>query len=606
MADQEMNAILIADLGNVHTRVVLIDLVEGQYRLVASSRARSTAEAPVSRVTLGLERATSHMEELTGRTLLKPNTPAIFAVGSRDGDGIDAFLATSSAGRPMRVFLAGLTPELSLRSAQRALSGSYVTIIDILTPDDPRSREAQINALVNSEADLIMITGGTNEGSTELVRGIVTTIETAMSLARDDQRPSVLFAGNHTLRREISAKLEPYTTVFTTQNVRPNSEDEQLFPAQIELAFVYDEYRGKTSGGFGEVGRVSAVGLVPTAQGYISAVRYLADVTKRQTGPLCVDVGSATSMIAAGVNGQPVYSIRTDLGLGHNAPSTLSAITPERIRRWLPKRIDDDTLLNYVHNKQLRPATIPATNDDLLIEQALAREIVRELVMDARPAWNMGESALLPAFDPIIAAGAVLTDAQHPGISAMILLDALQPTGIVDMRLDPHNLISSLGVVAYLKPIMTVQALETGGLIKLGPAFCPLGRVRTGRKAMKVRITYGKKKRIDYTVRGGEIWMAPLLPGEPAEVRIRLARSLRINGKRRLKQKVVAGAAGVIFDARGRPLVMPRERDRAARFTEWQMAMMGRERRTPGSDQTPAPAETTAATSDGESHAVLS
>ena len=51
--------------------------------------------------------------------------------------------------------------------------------------------------------------------------------------------------------------------------------------------------------------------------------------------------------------------------------------------------------------------------------------------------------------------------------------------------------------------------------------------------------------------------MAPVLPGVTAEVTIRLRRGLTIDGKRRLRRRVVAGAAGIIFDARGRPLVMP-------------------------------------------------
>lgn len=599
MAQQEMNAVLVADLGNVHTRVVLIDLVEGQYRLVASARARSTAQAPHSRAALSLERAAAELEQITGRILLNPGSPAIFTVNDGEDDGIDAFLATSSAGRPMRVFLAGLTPELSLASARRALSGTYVTIIDTLTPDDPRSEEAQINALVNSDADLIMIAGGTDDGSTALVRQMLHTVETALALAQDDRRPSVLFAGNHALRRDVKTQLEPFASVFTTKNVRPGLDDEQLFAAQIELAFAYDEYRARHPGGFAEVGRVSAVGVVPTTQGYISAVRYMADVQAPAPGPLCLDIGSATSVIAAGVAGEPRYSIRTDLGVGHNAESALAAVTPERVRRWLPFEISDDALWDYVTNKQLRPATIPGTTEDLQIEQALAREIVRLLLADARPTWDMGQSLLLPPFAPIIAAGAVLTEAPHPGIAALILLDALQPTGIVDMRLDPHNLVSSLGVVAYLRPVMTVQALEAGGLATLGPAFCPLGRVRSGRKAMTVRITTSDRKRIDHVVRGGEIWMAPLLPGERAEVRVALARGLSIDGKRRLKRQVVAGAAGLVFDARGRPLELPRERDRATRFTAWQMAMMGRERRS-------APSTVDVAPPEGERHAVLS
>ncbi len=573
MAEQDTNAILVADLGSVHTRLLLLDLVEGQYRLVAASRARTTAEPPLSRVGLGVEHAAAQMAEFTGRALLDPQGQQLFLAADENGQGVGAFLATSSAGRPMRVFLVGLTQELSLEAAQRALAGTYVTITDTLTPDDTRSEEEQINALLNSNSDLVFIVGGTDDGAEELVKQLIGKVELALSLVHRGTPPTVLFAGNQVLRRVVKARLEPYTTVFSAKNVRPSAEKEQLFPAQIELALVYDEYRSKSAGGFDEVGRQSDVGLVPTTQGYISAMRYMATLPTPGLGPLCVDVGSANSLIITGVKREPVYTIRTDLGVGHNIVQALEAVTPARVQRWLPFEMDDEWLRNYVHNKALRPATVPATTEELLIEQALAREIVRVLVEDARPQWGTGESALLPHFHPIIAAGAVLTETQHPAVAAMLLLDALQPVGVADLYLDPHNLIASLGVVAYLKPLVTVQALESGGLVHLGAAFCPLGRVRRGRKAMMVQIRYGNKQKLTHVVRGGEIWRAPLLPGEQVEVRIRLGWGLSIEGKRRLKRRLVTGVAGLIFDARGRPLDMPRPRERATRLMDWLQAM---------------------------------
>lgn len=188
-----------------------------------------------------------------------------------------------------------------------------------------------------------------------------------------------------------------------------------------------------------------------------------------------------------------------------------------------------------------------------------------------------GEGEILPHFEPVIAAGAVLSETQHPGISAMLLLDALQPAGETELLLDPYNLLSSLGIVAYLRPPITVQAMEAGSLLALGTAFSPEGKIRYGQDAMFVNIRASDGKVINKTVRGGEIWMAPVLPGVHAIVTIKLRRGLSLNGKSKIKSDVIAGAAGIIFDARGRPLVMPRVRDRAARYMKWQMAMTGRD-----------------------------
>lgn len=606
MAFEHVNSVLVADIGSVHTRLLLIDLVEGQYRLVASTRARTTAAPPLGRATLGVEDAAQRMTAQIGRKLAASDPDHIFTIPEARGQGADEFLATSSAGRPMRVLLAGLTPEISLASGLRALAGGYVTLTGVLTPDDTRGQEAQINAILKGEPDLIVIVGGTDDGAETLVLDLVERVREALALISRGRVPAVLFAGNQRLRSRVKQMLEPFTDVFVAKNVRPSARDEQLFPAQIELALVYDDYRSKSPGGFAEVGRQSQVGVVPTAQGTISTVRYLSTLPRRRgvAGPLIVDVGSANSAIVAGLDGEPSYTIRTDLGVGHHFASALEAVTPQRVMEWLPFSITPEALWDYAHNKALRPGTIPATPEELQIEQALARAIVRKLVAESRAGWGVQPDAGLPAFDPIIGAGAILSEAQHPGVSALLLLDALQPEGVTELQLDPANLVSAAGVIAYLKPLITVQALETGGLLRLGAAFCPSGQIRAGRTAMHVQVQPDNGPVINHTVRSGDVWMAPVLPGVAARVTVRLRGGLTISGKRRIRQRVVAGAAGIIFDARGRPLALPRPRERAARLRRWQAAMGAQD--APLTSDQPAPAPPPAVPAEESAHVVLS
>ena len=577
MSFVNVNSALITDVGSVNTRLVLVDLVEGQYRLVSSSRARSTAEPPLNSVSAGLERAVRQMTALTGRGLLSPDPEQMLIMPETGGQGVDEFLATASAGRPLRVFVVGLTPEVSLASGRRVLAGSYVSITDTLSLDDQRGEEAQINAILRGEPDLILIVGGTNEGASDTLLGLVRVVERALSLVLRGATPTVLYAGNESLRKQVRDILGPVTKVFFARNVRPVTSEEQLFPAQIELSMVFDDYRGRSPGGFREIGRHSQVGIVPTTQGYISAIRHLLQLPARGIGPLLVDVGSANSAVVSGLKGEPQYRIRTDMGVGHNIVQALEAVTPQAVMRWLPFEMTEEALWDYAYNKALHPATVPGTAEDLQIEQALAREIVRLLFREARAEWELGRSEVMPPFEPVIAAGAVLTEAQHPGIAAMLLLDALQPVGMTRLYADPHNLLSSLGVLAYVKPLMTVQALEAGALVNLGTAFSPMGRIRAGQEAMRINIRTPDGQVINKVLRGGEIWMAPVLPGVKVRVQVRLRRGLSINGKRRFKLSVEAGAAGIIFDARGRPLVLPRPKDRAARYMAWQIAMTGQE-----------------------------
>jgi hypothetical protein len=576
MSFEHVNSVLVADIGSVNTRLLLIDLVEGQYRLVASAHAPSTVEPPLNSASLGIDRAAQLITTTTGRLLLSGEKSQMFVIPENETGGVDEFLATSSAGRPMRVFLVGLTPEVSLASGQRVLASSYITVTGAITPEDRRSPEEKLNAILGGEPDLILIVGGTDNGADTILLGMLDMLKNALALITRGTIPAVLFAGNQALRAHVKAALSDITDIFFAPNVRPDLETEEIFATQIELALVYDDYRAKRAqGGFSEIANQSQIGVVPTTQGYISVMRYLSSLT--DPGPFCIDVGSSNSLITGSVKRKANFHIRTDIGVGHHLPEAIQAVTPSAVLRWLPFDYSVDDLWDYAYNKQLRPGTIPYTAEELAIEQAVAREIIRLMMKDARKSWGLGEGEILPPFEPLIAAGAVLTETQHPGISALLLLDALQPIGETELLLDPYNLLSSLGIIAYLRPPITVQAMEAGSLLALGTAFSPEGKIRYGQDAMFVQIRASDGKVLNKTVRGGEIWMAPVLPGVHANVTIKLRRGLSLKGKRKIKASVIAGAAGIIFDARGRPLVMPRLRDRAERFMKWQLAMTGRD-----------------------------
>jgi hypothetical protein len=77
-------------------------------------------------------------------------------------------------------------------------------------------------------------------------------------------------------------------------------------------------------------------------------------------------------------------------------------------------------------------------------------------------------------------------------------------------------------------------------------------------------------------VMGGHLWVYPLPYGYTAEVRIRLMGGLRINNKTSLRLTLTGGGAGLIFDARGRPLILASDvRERAAQFPLWVSEVTG-------------------------------
>ncbi len=579
MADtDDIKSILAADFGSVNTRVILIDLVDGAYRLVARAMTRTTADDPVRDVSVGLFRGLELLTEQTGRALLAGRKDQVL-MPEGDGQGVDAVLATASVGQPLDVVVVGLMPDVSVSSALHVLTGSYARVVDTLSLADIRTEQEQINAILARKPDLIFIVGGTDAGAEEPILELVRVVLSAVQIAT--KKPMVLFAGNRAIQAEVNELLQDATNLFVVDNIRPSLVDEALGPAQQGLAAVYNRFKVNGGGGFEEVSAISKVGVLPTAQSYTHLVRYLGAVARKDhsgqvPGVLAVDVGSATTMAASSIQRRGYTCIRTDIGVGHSALGTLSGTTPGNVRRWLTWDAPSDEILAYAYNKSLRPATVPQSEQELELEYALAREAIRLVVGQAREAWPGGAKAA-PPLRPIIGAGAVLAQAPHPGYAALLLLDAIQPVGVTELLLDPAGLIPALGAVGYLQPSAVVQMLDAGDLLRIGSAVCVDGRVRRigyGGMRVTIKLPGGQVERRQ--VAAGTLWTYPLPPGQTARVEVKTSRGLSIDGKSSLKLTLEGGAAGLIFDARGRPLPLPRNAEARARlYPAWVAGTQG-------------------------------
>lgn len=571
MAARRSGSILAADFGSVNTRAVLIDLVDGVYRLVARSQERTTADFPINDARVGLTRAINQLGRITGRKL-RGSGDLVTMPEQPDRSGVDYFVTTASTGRPLRTVLVGLVPEVSISSGMRAAAGTYVDIVETLSLEDTRSEEEQLNAVLGSHPDLIFITGGTEEGAEEPVLQLARIAQLAVKLVQRGHKPLVLFAGNGALVPQIRSLFDGLTTVLIAQNVRPSLDEEELETAQLQLALAFDEYRASTGHGFEAIGEVSRLGVLPTAQSYNLVVEYLGRT--QGGGVLAVDIGSATSTLSASLNGHAHTSIRTDIGVGHSAQQLLDKLGYDAIRRWLPFNASQAEIQGYALNKALRPGTVPETLRDLYLEQALLRAGIEALVAASRPAWtrqavNFAHGPM-PPFHLVIGAGAGLTQTGHPAYGAMLMLDALQPVGVTQLRADPFAVIPALGALAHTHPEAVVQVLDSYSMELLGTAISVSGEPRAGKRAMKIKITSEDRQVTRHDAQGGHLWVYPLPVGKSVRVDVSVSRGLHINGKGRIKMTLEGGTAGLIFDTRGRPLPLALDaRGRAAQLLQW-------------------------------------
>lgn len=568
----QMNSVVAVDFGNVRTRALLIELVEGAYTLIASATEPSTHAFPANDPSVALLRALRRLSELGGRRLI--NGERIVTPEEATRSGVDAFVATSSVGQPLRTVVLGLMPGFSLASALRATAGTYVSVVETLALEDVIDTESALNTILLARPDLIFISGGVDGGAVGPVRQLADVAALALRLVPRDERPMVLYAGNAALAAEMTGRFSALTTVFTAPNVRANAHREQTAPAQLQLASAFDLLTEQRNRGFVTVGEQSRVGVLPNAQSYHLIAAFMGQSIHPRPNVLIADVGSATSTLAVSIRGRANTVIRTDVGVGHSAATLLDAAGLDALRAWLPFAATETEIRNFALNKSARPAQIPDSLRALYLEHALLRAGLRLLFNASRPAWDQNRPAsahrTLPVFQRIVGAGGALTGVGRPGLAAMLLLDALQPAGITRLEMDPDALIPALGAIARFNPQAVVQLIDQRGLDLLGACVSLSGRPRPDKPAARVRLTMPNGEVVRATVIGGQLWRYPLGLGVRARLDVRVLGRLNIGGKRSVRLSVVGGAAGVIIDARGRPLPLAADiKVRSAQLTAW-------------------------------------
>jgi hypothetical protein len=334
---------------------------------------------------------------------------------------------------------------------------------------------------------------------------------------------------------------------------------ENLGPLQVEAEEMYRQRKMERLPGFATIAAWSSVSVLPAAKAFAYSIQYLAQLDGINV--LGVDAGGATVTAAAVVDDKLDLIVRSDLGLSYNALRLLDQVPVKSILRWLPLEVDPNEIRDLLHNKTIRYRTVPETPRELLIEQAVTREILRLTVGDLMPHWPGGASRLypnlLPKFHLIVGGGGALINTPNYGQAALMLLDALQPIGVAGLALDKVRMMAPLSAVAMVNPAAAAQLMERDALLNLGTVVAPAGMARKGEIALTLKIEYEDGRQLEVEVPFGTLEMIPLPAGQTANLELRPTRRFDVGLGTRGQAgttKVEGGILGIIIDARGRPL----------------------------------------------------
>ena len=573
-------ALLVAEIGNATTRVTLIDLVDGAMRLIGQTTVPSTTEPPLDNAVIGILEAASQLSESTGRQLMREGS--LLMPQTNERDGLNGVVAVTSASPIMSIVIAAIASEVSARSAARASRAAYTSILQTITLDDAAAERAsedhswierQVQTLVGLKPDLVLLAGGLEEGAQDaLVRlahivgltALGTRIGEDGQQQREINRRRVLFAGNSHARERVIEAISSFADLQVVDNVRPSLESERLEPTRQAIVKFYNEALLPALPGAQALRRLGSTPLVAASDSLGLMTRFISQQYQRAT--LTIDCGSANTAAYLASDGRYTPMIFGGIGSGYGLGGLLAERGVAAIARWLPFAISERDLTHWLLNKMLRPQQVPSSRDDVLIEQAVAREALG-LAVSA-----LAEERRDLSYDYVIAGGGVLSNAPHPGLAALTILDALQPSAdqsvlAIELQLDTLGLMASCGALAFGNADAALTLFEHDLLRNTPLATCvvALGSGRPGETAVEAELieSSGTTQRI--TVEHGQIGRLPLALNRRAQLRLRPSGGVRI-GRNAAGEEVtsevaaISGSAlGVVIDARGRPLRLPDE-----------------------------------------------
>lgn len=578
----DAESLLVVDVGSVTTRAVLFDVVDGRYRFIAAGTAPTTASAPYHNISEGVRLALDHLREVTGRMIVGPDEQLIIPTAA-DGSGVDSFAAAISVGEPLQVVVVGLLEDISLESARHLATTTYTKVAQSISLNDRWKTDARLNAIVRLRPDLIIAAGGTEDGASQSVIKLLEAIGLAGYLQPQRQRPEVLFVGNQAIQPLIRSTFEGMMNLHFAPNVRPSLDQEQLDAAQAELAQTYCHVRSQQIPGVVELNTWAGGGLVPGATAFSRVIRFLSKEMTTKKGVLGVNLGASAAVIAAAFDGDLSLGVFSQFGLGSRLADMLDQVPLREIMRWLTIEISDDALKNYIYNKALYPASLPATPEEMAVEQALARQAIysaSRLAARGFPAQAISAGdGMLPWFEAVVVTGSAVAQAPNLAQAALIILDGLQPCGVTTLVLDQNQIAPALGAAAAVNPLLVVQVLESNSFLHLGTVIAPVGHARPGSPILRLKMTYESGHEASLEVKQGALEVVPLPAGQTARLQLQPLHRYDVGmgaPGRGGGLKVLGGALGLIIDARGRPLALPEDRNRRKElYRKWLWTLGG-------------------------------
>jgi uncharacterized protein (TIGR01319 family) len=595
----KINTILATDCGSTTSKARFFKKIGDEYRYVTSGEAPTTVEAPYEDVTLGVRNAVREIEELTGYKLLSPE--GIISPSISENEGVDLYITTSSAGGGLQMQVAGIIRTMTAESAERAALGAGAIVMDVLAIDDGREAWEKIERIRFLRPDMILLAGGVDGGSVSHIVELAQFIKAASPQHRlgSGFEVPLVFAGNRMAKGHVEDLLKEDFALQVVENIRPTLELENPEPARNAVHQLFMEHVMSHAPGYTNLMKWTPVPIMPTPAGEGAMFRSFAQANN--TNLLGVGLGGATTNVYSHYATKFVRSVSANLGMSYSICNVMKESGMDHILRWIPFEISEADVRDRLRNKMIRPTTIPHTMKQLLIEHAVAREALRlglgHHKLIARPLLGarrdqsmedrMGSQTRTASYinmskmEWVGGTGGLLSHAPRRVQSMLCLIDGFGVEGVTKLFQDSVFMIPHLGVLSTVYPEAALQIFEKDCLIRLGTCVAFSGILSEkdyGKKIASMTIKMPGGVVLEKDIEYGTIQRIELGEGENAEIEGSVSSPFSLSSKtgngRRFIEKVEGGVVGLIIDARGRPIDLPKDDNaRRKKVREWYSAL---------------------------------
>ena len=454
-----MKAYLFIDFGSTFTKLTLIDIEKEE--IIATAKSYTTVETDVA---IGYHNA---YKDLMSKV---------------NGDiDIVKKLACSSAAGGLKIAAIGLVPDLTAEAAKRAALGAGARVIKTYSY---KMNNHEIEELRDSNADMILLAGGTDGGNTEVI------LHNAQLIADFGITKPVVVAGNKSSYDDIEKVFKDKVEYRLTENVMPKLNEINVNPARETIRDIFMERITKAKGMTHIEDDISGI-LMPTPQAVLKAAEALSLGTADEDGVgdlVVVDIGGATTDVHSIADGAPskpgvIYrgleepiskrTVEGDLGMRYSSESVYEASGLRMIKKYLDISgydVEEEFMKRYNHTDLVFTDEKEVKFDEMMAKICVDISMKRhcgyvEAVYSPLGTMYQQIGKDLTELALMIGTGGILVNSKHPeeilkaGLYDSEDLNSLKPK-YPEFSVDKKYILSAMGLLTMVDKNMAVRMMK--------------------------------------------------------------------------------------------------------------------------------------------------